>query len=55
MQTRFQIDVAFNYRNLHLVAEEQAALSSIWDLCCKADVNATTRRVVDTGNGGLPK
>lgn len=51
MQTRFTIDVSYNYRNINLVEKEQQALSAIWDKCCKDDVNATTRAIVNEGNG----
>lgn len=51
LQTRFQIDVAYNYRNINLIAAEQDALRSIWDQCCDASVNTTTRAFVNEGNG----
>ena len=51
MQTRFTIDVSYNYRNVNLIEKEQQALSAIWNKCCKDDVNATTRAIVNEGNG----
>ena len=51
LQTRFTIDVSYNYRNINLIEKEQQALSAIWNKCCKADVNATTRAIVNEGNG----
>ena len=54
VQTRFTIDVSYNYRNVNLVEKEQQALSAIWNKCCKDDVNATTRAIVNKGNGEAP-
>lgn len=51
LQTRFQIDVAYNYRDINLVAEEQAAMRFIWDKCCAAQVNASTIAAVQAADG----
>lgn len=51
LQTRFQIDVSYNYRNINLVEQEQAVLQRIWKQCCAASVNATTRAIVNEGDG----
>jgi hypothetical protein len=47
--------VSYNYRNINLIEEEQQALSAIWKQCCSADVNTTTRAIVNEGDGRFPK
>ena len=53
-QTRFQIDVAYNYRNIVAVQQEQVAMLQMWQSCCQSVLNATTINIATAGDGGPP-